>query len=195
MRVIGGTARSIQLRAPAGLGTRPTTDRIKETLFNMLNPYLADCTFLDLFSGSGAIAIEALSRGAKSAVLVESSRNALVCINENLKKTRLTEKAEVISTDVFWGLKALEGQGRSFDLIFMDPPYKKQFEQRIFSYLKDSKLLSQQGLAVFETAIGSQIQFVEECNFTIEKIKEYKTNMHVFVKRGGWGDFPGGAPK
>ena len=93
MRVIAGSARRIQLQTPVGLDTRPTTDRIKETLFNMIQPQLWDCQFLDLFSGSGAIGIEALSRGAKNAVFVEQGAEAMHCIEKNLQATKLTEQS------------------------------------------------------------------------------------------------------
>ena len=89
MRVIAGSAKRLQLKTLDGLDTRPTTDRIKETLFNMISPYLYDCRFLDLFAGSGGIGIEALSRGAGEAVFVEQNPKAMACIKENLKKTKL----------------------------------------------------------------------------------------------------------
>ena len=89
MRVIAGTARSLPLKTPEGTDTRPTTDRIKETLFNMLQPYLMDCVFIDLFSGSGGIGIEALSRGARHAYFVENNRNAISCIQHNIAFTNL----------------------------------------------------------------------------------------------------------
>ena len=89
MRVIAGSAKSMPLKTIPGTDTRPTTDRIKETLFNMLQPYLCDCRFLDIFSGSGAIGIEALSRGAYSCVFIEKNKKAAECIRENLKFTRL----------------------------------------------------------------------------------------------------------
>ena len=93
MRVIAGSAKRTQLKTIEGLGTRPTTDRIKETLFNMIAPYLYDCMFLDLFAGSGAIGIEALSRGAMEAVFVENNPKAMACVKENLKKTHLESRA------------------------------------------------------------------------------------------------------
>lgn len=129
MRVIAGSAKSIRLKTPVGLSTRPTTDRIKETLFNMISPYLCDCCFLDLFSGSGAIGIEALSRGARSAVFVEQNANAIACIYENLKNTRLETWAKVIKGDVFHVLRMLEGK-YVFDCIFMDPPYNMEYEKK-----------------------------------------------------------------
>ena len=103
MRVIAGKARRIPLVTVKGMETRPTTDRTKETLFNMIAHGLCDCTFLDLFSGSGAIGIEAISRGVKKAVFVENNPNAIQCIMENLKKTQLEDQAEVIREDVFFG--------------------------------------------------------------------------------------------
>lgn len=93
MRVISGSARRTNLVAPSGLNTRPTTDRIKETLFNMINNELYDCIFVDLFSGSGAIGIEALSRGAEGAYFIENNRKAINCIKENLEKTHLESKS------------------------------------------------------------------------------------------------------
>ena len=122
MRVIAGSARRLLLKTIEGMDTRPTTDRIKETLFNMLNTQIPGCTFLDLFSGSGAIGIEALSRGAKQAFFVESNPEAVSCIRENLSRTHLEEGALVLSCDVIPGLKKLEGRNPRFDIIFMDPP-------------------------------------------------------------------------
>ena len=100
MRVIAGIARSMPLKAAEGDNTRPTTDRIKETLFNMLQSDIAGCRFLDLYSGSGAIGIEALSRGAKEAVLVENARQAIAVIKDNLTFTKLSPKAVVMEQDV-----------------------------------------------------------------------------------------------
>ena len=97
MRVIAGSARRTPLKTLEGMNTRPTTDRIKETLFNMLQYDLADCCFLDLFAGSGAIGIEALSRGAKTCVFVEQNPKAMECVRENLKATRLESQAAAMN--------------------------------------------------------------------------------------------------
>lgn len=104
MRVIAGSAKRLQLKAIEGIETRPTTDRIKETLFNIIAPEMSDCTFLDLFSGSGGIGIEALSRGAKEAVFVEKNPRACVCIKENLMFTRFWDQAELMMTDAVTAL-------------------------------------------------------------------------------------------
>ena len=123
MRVIAGKARRIQLKTAPGMGTRPTTDRIKETLFNILQPDLYSARFLDLFSGSGAIGIEALSRGCEMAVFVENNSAAVECIRDNLKCTKLSEDAVIMQKDVYAAIQQLESEGKCFDIVFMDPPY------------------------------------------------------------------------
>lgn len=110
MRVIAGSAKRLQLKTIDGLETRPTTDRIKETLFNMISHEIADSCFLDLFSGSGAIGIEALSRGARKAVFVEQNHKAMTCIRENLTFTKLAKQAVLLEMDVVSALKRLEGK-------------------------------------------------------------------------------------
>ena len=115
MRVIAGSARRLLLKTVEGMETRPTTDRIKETLFNMLQNDLYGARFLDLFAGSGAIGIEALSRGAKEAVFVDKGDGQISCIRENLKITHLDEKALVMSSDVIEAVKRLDRAGNPFD--------------------------------------------------------------------------------
>ena len=110
MRVIAGSARSLPLRTIEGTDTRPTQDRIKETLFNMLQSDIPGCKFLDLYSGSGAIGIEALSRGAAKAVLVENSKKAVECIKDNLTFTKLADKADVMEMDVLSAINRLKGR-------------------------------------------------------------------------------------
>ena len=119
MRVIAGLAKRKRLVTPSGDATRPTTDRIKETLFNMLQTEIADARFLDLFSGSGGIGIEALSRGAASCVFVEKNREALRCIRTNLENTGFTGKSKVVPKDVMQALRQMEYGGDVFDVIFL----------------------------------------------------------------------------
>lgn len=183
MRVIAGSAKRIRLKTIEGLDTRPTTDRIKETLFNMIAEYLADSSFLDLFSGSGAIGIEALSRGAKTAALVESNPKAIQCIRENLKITKLEDRAEVYGMDVRSALAHLDHE-KVFDYIFMDPPYNQLFEKTVLEYISDSNLLSEDGLIIVEASLETDFRYVEDLNLHIVKVKEYKTNKHVFIEKG-----------
>ena len=184
MRVIAGSARSLPLKTLEGMDTRPTTDRIKETLFNMLSPYLYDCIFLDLFAGSGGIGIEALSRGAMEAVFVEKNPKAMACIRENLKYTRLDRKALTISSDVMTALYRLEGE-KQFDFIFMDPPYNQELEKKVLEYLADSQLLSDEGVIIVEASKDTSFDYLAELGFALIKEKVYKTNKHVFIEPAG----------
>lgn len=182
MRVIAGSARRISLRTPEGLETRPTTDRIKETLFNMLQYDLADCVFLDLFAGSGGIGIEALSRGAARCVFAEKNRAAADCIRENLKATRLEERALVMHCDALTALKRLEGKER-FDYIFMDPPYGCELEKQMLIFLKDSGLIDQESTMIVEARLDESFSYLEDMGYILTREKCYKTNKHIFVHR------------
>ena len=183
MRVIAGSARRLLLKTIEGMDTRPTTDRIKETLFNMLNTQIPGCTFLDLFSGSGAIGIEALSRGAKQAFFVESNPEAVSCIRENLSRTHLEEGALVLNCDVIAGLKKLEGRNPRFDIIFMDPPYNNELERQVLEYLKDSTVADKNTLIIVEADLQTDFSYVESLGYRQLRSKEYKTNKHVFLER------------
>lgn len=181
MRVIAGRAGSLKLKTPEGMDTRPTTDRIKETLFNMLQPYLPDGIFLDLFSGSGGIGIEALSRGARHAYFVENNKNALACILDNLKFTGFLEQSTVLKQDV---LSALAGiHEKEADVIFMDPPYEHDYEKQVLAALKDMPYVTEYTLLVVEASLTTDFSYVESLGFFVEKEKCYKTNKHVFLKK------------
>jgi 16S rRNA (guanine(966)-N(2))-methyltransferase RsmD len=125
VRITGGHARGIQIRAPRGKRTRPTSDKVREALFGILGERVSGATVLDLFAGSGALAIEALSRGAKHAVLVEKESAAAASARHNLKKTGLVEKARILQCDFRSGLARLDREKERFDIIFLDPPYHR----------------------------------------------------------------------
>ena len=182
MRVIAGKARHIILETIPGFDTRPTTDRIKETLFNMINNTLPGCDFLDIFAGSGAIGIEALSRGAESACFIESSKAAADCIRKNLDKTKLTG-GKLYVCDFLAGLMALENENKVFDVIFMDPPYDHEFEKRVLEHLAYSKLVYSDTLIIVEASMETDMSYVSDLGFKIEKEKKYKTNKHIFIKK------------
>lgn len=182
MRVIAGKARRTQLKTLEGMDTRPTTDRIKETLFNMISHGLCDCNFLDLFAGSGGIGIEALSRGAKEAVFVEKNPKAAECIRENLKRTKLEADGSVLVTDVISALRRLEGH-KTFEYVFMDPPYNKLLEKEVLEYLAGSDLLSEDALLIVEASLETDFSYLEELGYSVIKRKEYKTNVHMFLER------------
>jgi len=182
MRVIAGTARSMPLKTVRGMDTRPTTDKTKETLFNVLQGDVPDCRFLDLFSGSGAIAIEALSRGATYAVLVEQNAKAAECIKENLAFTKVIDRAEIHKCDVLTALHRLEGQ-KPFDIIFMDPPYDQELERGVMEYLANSSLADEYTVIVIEASLETDFSYLEDLGFHVYKYKKYKTNQHVFLQR------------
>ncbi len=182
MRVIAGSRRSMPLKTIEGLGTRPTQDRTKETLFNVIQNDVAGSTFLDLFSGSGAIAIEALSRGAKKAYLVENNRQAAACIHDNLNFTKLSDDAVLMETDAMTALKRLEGK-TVFDIIFMDPPYNHEYEKDVLEYLSCSKLIDEYSIIVVEASNETSFDYLEDMGFFAYKVKKYKNNMHVFIQK------------
>lgn len=182
MRVIAGKARRINLCSLPGMETRPTQDRTKETLFNVLNPYIADSNFLDLFSGSGAIGIEALSRGCKMAVFVEKNPNAVNCIRTNLKNTKLEADAKVYTMEAISCIKKLENEHQVFDVIFMDPPYNHEFEKEILLVLNESKIIHEDTIVVVEASNETTFDYLEHTKFSIYRTKQYKTNKHVFLE-------------
>jgi len=182
MRVIAGKARRLQLKTPEGFETRPTTDKTKETLFNILNPYLADSDFLDLFSGSGAIGIEALSRGAKHAAFVDEGKAALECIKANLKTTKLEEYADVLARNALEAIRILEIKGKVFDIVFMDPPYHRLLEKEVLLALQHSNIIYCDTIIVVEASLKTNFDYLEDTKFRIFKTKEYKTNQHVFIE-------------
>lgn len=183
MRVIAGKAKRLPLKTIEGMNTRPTTDRIKETLFNMLGPKLPGCVFLDLFSGSGAIGIEALSRGAKEAVFVERDRRAAACIRENLTFTRLAPQARLLETDVFEALAKLTAEGKLFDLIFLDPPYEKLWEKKVLETLSGQDILAEDGQIVVEASLETSLDYAQDFGFQVVRVKKYKTNQHIFLEK------------
>ena len=181
MRVIAGTARSLPLKTPDGLDTRPTTDRIKETLFNMLQIYIPGCVFVDLFSGSGGIGIEAISRGAKKAYFIENAPKAISCIEQNLAFTKFQDRAIVIKQDACAGLNSI--YEKQVDVIFMDPPYNQEHEKRALEMLQHMKYVTEDTLIVIEAALETDFDYVEEFGFQVQKEKRYKTNKHVYIEK------------
>ena len=183
MRVIAGTARSLPLKTPQGLDTRPTTDRIKETLFNMLQNYIPDCVFVDMFSGSGGIGIEAISRGARKAYFLENAPKAISCIEQNLAFTKFTDRAILLKQDVCVGLNSIfESQ---VDVIFMDPPYNQEHERRVLEQLSRMKYVTEETLIVVEASLETDFAYADELGFWVEKEKLYKTNKHVYIRKKG----------
>ena len=184
MRVIAGKYKSRQLKAVPSKLTRPTTDKNKENLYNMIGPYFDGGICLDLFAGSGGIGIEALSRGAKEAVFVEKNPKAMECVKENLKFTRLEKKGLTLTKDVMNALYQLEGE-KVFDFVFMDPPYNMGFEKRVLEYLAGSDLIYEDTVIIVEASLDTDFGYLPELGYSLIKEKRYKTNKHVFIEKAG----------
>ena len=182
MRVISGSARSLKLKTVEGLDTRPTTDRVKETLFNMIHHDLFHARVLDLFAGSGAIGIEALSRGASFAVFVEHNRSAAKCIEENLRHTKLRDQAELLCMECMAAIRRFR-EGETFDFIFMDPPYDRALEREALGFLSDSPVVTKETLIIVEASLNTEFSYLSEMGFEMLREKRYKTNKYVFIKR------------
>ena len=183
MRVIAGSARSVPLITPKGLETRPTSDQIKETLFNMLQGYVEGSNFLDLFAGSGQIGVEALSRGAAFAAFVEKSDEAVNCIKANVDKTKFTDKALVLKMEALSGLRALEIEKKKCDIVFVDPPYNQNLERGILDAIINSKILDEDAIIIVEANKNTDFSYVDDFGLKIVKDKLYKNNRHLFLRK------------
>ncbi|MCM1497622.1 MAG: 16S rRNA (guanine(966)-N(2))-methyltransferase RsmD [Clostridium sp.] len=182
MRVIAGKARRLQLKTPKGMDTRPTTDRIKETLFNMIQDELYGAHFLDLFSGSGGIGIEALSRGAEKAWFVEKNAEAVSVIRENLAFTHLADQAEVMNCTALSAVSLLLGKAL-FQVVFMDPPYGRGMELEILKLPAFYQILEDKALVIVEADLHTSLPENQLEGFRILKEKVYKTNKHIFLEK------------
>ncbi len=176
MRVISGIRRGHKLKSPDGIHTRPTTDRVKESVFNLIQLHLPAGQVLDLFAGSGAMGIEAISRGTQRAVFVEKDRSAFRLLTENLQATRLTESATLENRDA---LQYLAGAVDAFDIIFLDPPYNQGLLRPVAEQIARRSLLTPKGIIVVETEVGGET--FSHPFFALRKQAKYgKTMISVF---------------
>ena len=182
MRVIAGTARRLSLMTPKGRDVRPTTDRIKETLFNMIQQDVPGSRFLDLFAGSGGIGIEALSRGAGFCAFVDADRQSVACVRANLAHTHLEERARVLFCDFRKGLARLRKE-EPFDIIFLDPPYGKGLENEALLIIEQNGVLADDGVVIIETGIEADYTGTLPGSLVLVREKKYKTNKHLFLRK------------
>lgn len=171
MRIISGIARGTKLYTLEGNNTRPTLDRVKEPLFSILQTRIKDATVLDLFSGSGALALESLSRGARKAILCDCSPKAIEVIKKNIMKTHFEQKTEIICKDYKRCLNNIQEQ---LDLIFIDPPYEANIAVKALEIIMNNNLLVEDGLIILETDNEER---------ELEQIKKLKTNINVYDLR------------
>ena len=177
MRVIAGTARSVPLLSRDGLDTRPTTDRVKEAIFNIIQFEIEGRQVLDLFGGSGQMAIEALSRGAAGAVIVDQSKDCVSVIRQNLSKTRLSDRAELVCADY---MSYLNSAKKRFDLIFLDPPYREKFLESALNRISEIDILKSGGIIVCERPAE---KVLPEAYSVFRRVRDYrygKTGITVY---------------
>ena len=179
MRVITGKARGVQLKTPEGMLTRPTTDRVKEALFSIINFDIPGAKVLDLFGGTGQLGIEALSRGAKSAVFVDAREEACKLIRENLKRTKLEQDAKVVRSDY---LDYLERCREKFSVIFLDPPYAEVFLENALNRITEIDILQSDGIIVTEHPLGKELPWELEGYTRSRDYKYGKTLLTLYRK-------------
>ena len=179
MRVITGSARGVVLKTPEGLTTRPTADRVKEALFSIIQFDVPNARILDLFGGTGQLGIEALSRGAKSAVFVDSGEPACKLIRENLKRTRLLDLSQVVRGDY---LQFLSCCREKFDIIFLDPPYAEVFLENSLKKISEIDILQSGGIIVCERPLGKDLA-IEIPGFTRSKDYKYGNTLLALYRK------------
>ena len=179
MRVITGKARGVILKTPEGLKTRPTSDRVKEAMFSIIQFDLPGTRVLDLFGGTGQLGIEALSRGAKSAVFVDSGEQACSLIKENLRRTKLEPDGRVIRADY---LEYLERCNEKFDIVLLDPPYAEVFLENALKKLTQIDILQSGGIIVAERPVGKELPW-EFQGFTRSKDYKYGNTLLTLYRR------------
>jgi 16S rRNA (guanine(966)-N(2))-methyltransferase RsmD len=186
MRIISGSYRGTKLYTLEGLDTRPTLDRVKEALFSKINYELQDAVILDLFSGSGALALESLSRGAKKAYVCDNSFKAIKIINQNIMKTKSQDKTVVIQKDFMNALEKLKNENIKFDIIFLDPPYKTNYVLESVNFILNYNLLTEDGKIIIETDIEDEILAkLQEIPLDIYDVKKYGRVTLIFIRRKG----------
>lgn len=182
MRIIGGKARGTKLYTLEGNNTRPTLDRVKESLFNIIQNYIQDSVFLDLFAGSGAIGLEAVSRGAKKSILCDNSKEAIDIIKQNIKKTKLEEKIELYRLP--YDRVLTQQINEKIDIIYIDPPYETNFACEAVKIILEKELINQESIVIIETDREEEIEKnLEELSIEIVSKRKYGRIHLIFLKK------------
>ena len=186
VRIISGQNRGTKLTTLEGENTRPTLDRVKEPLFNIINFKLEDAIVLDLFSGSGALGLESLSRGAAKAIFCDNSFKAIDVINKNIEKTRNADKAIVIKKSYEKALEEIKSKNILLDIIFIDPPYESNFYYKSLELIKELELLNENGIIILETDDKERIlKNIDNEYFEINDVRKYGRVTLIFLNRKG----------
>lgn len=178
VRVISGSARGLKLNTPGDDRVRPTTDRVKESMFNIVQDWVYDSQVLDLFAGSGALGIEALSRGASQAVFCDNSLDSIKIIKSNIEKARVVDRSQIVSGDFKRCLRDMEAKNQSFDMIFVDPPYYEGLFEEVLDTIRSCKILKKDGIVIVEHDAKRPIGQVE--GLEAYKEKKYGITMLTF---------------
>lgn len=179
MRIISGVARGTNLYTLEGIETRPTLDRVKESVFNIIQNDVGGSIFLDLFAGCGAMGLEAVSRGAKKAILCDKSNEAMNIIKKNIAKTRFEDCVETFNTDFS---KCLKSINEKIDIIYIDPPYKSDFVEKSLEILQESGLLKKESILIIETDEKDKIKnSIEELKYDIVDERQYGRASLIFL--------------
>ena len=179
MRIISGKARGTKLYTLEGKITRPTLDRVREALFNIIQEKIVGSSFLDMFSGSGAVGLEAASRGAKKVILCEKSREAISVIKKNIEKTHLEVKLYEMSYE-----KMLEQLNEKLDIVYIDPPYKTDLAYKSVKKLLERKLLGEKSLVIVETDEEERVvEQIDELEIEITDIRKYGRVHLIFLNK------------
>lgn len=182
MRIAGGFLKNQSLKTPKGDKTRPTSDKLRQSVFNIAQSYVENASFLDLFAGSGAMGIEALSRGAKEATFIEKDRAALKVLRENLNTLDLTPLSKLLAGDVLTLIKKLKG--KTFELIYVDPPYEKGLQEKTLVLIDQLDLLHPEGLLFIEESSQKELEIFSLKNIELlKKRKVGSTFLYEFIKK------------
>ena len=179
MRVISGRAKGMTLKTPDGMLTRPTTDRVKEALFSIIQFDIPGAKVLDLFGGTGQLGIEALSRGAKSAIFVDSLKSACLLISENLKRTHMEDLARVINSDYADFLKK---SSETYDIILLDPPYAEKFLENALKLITEIDILQSGGIIVTERPADKNLD-LDFPGYTRSKDYKYSSTILAIYRK------------
>ena len=171
MRIIGGNSRGTKLYTLEGLNTRPTLDKVREAIFNILQNNIRDTVVLDLFAGSGAVGLESISRGAKKAILCDNNKQAIQIINKNAQKMRVEDKVQILCIDYE---NFLSNTQEKFDFIYIDPPYNTDYISNSIKLINDRNLLAEEGIIIAETDEEERVK---------DEIDKLKTSINIYDTR------------
>ena len=178
MRIIAGEAKNRIIKTRKGFDTRPTLESVKESLFSIIAPYIEGSIFLDLFSGSGSISLEAISRGAKRAVMIEKDGEALKYIIENIDNLGFTDRCRAYKNDVIRAIEILGRKNEKFDIIFMDPPYQDNVTKKVLKAIEKANILTEDGLIICEHHL---LEDLEDNIASFRKTDQRKYNKKIFI--------------